>query len=148
MNRTVTHLLVETFLIAVAANFAWEMAQSVLYAPMGGWLSGTWRCFLASLGDAVIVIGIAGSGWLLFRRVDWFVRPGIEGYLLMAALGILVAVFIEREAIATGRWAYTDRMPIIPRVNVGLAPVLQMVILPPFVLSLAVRRLRAEKERR
>src|SRR5712691_1455883 len=30
------------------------MAQSVLYGPMRRWLSGTWRCFVASLGDGVI----------------------------------------------------------------------------------------------
>lgn len=142
MDRPVTRLFIVTFVVAVAANFAWEVAQSVLYTPMGGWLSGTWRCFVASLG--VIVLGIAGSGWLLFRRADWFVRPGIAGYLLMTAIGVAVAVLIERRAIATGRWVYTDRMPIMPIVNVGLVPVLQMITLPPFMFSVAGRWLKGK----
>jgi hypothetical protein len=140
MNRPVTRLFVVIFLIAVAVNFAWEIAQSVLYAPMGGWLAATWRCLVASLGDSVIVLGIAGSGWLLFRRVDWFVRPGLKEYLMMTALGITIAVLIERHALAAGRWVYTDRMPTLPFVNVGLVPVLQMVVLPPVVFWMAALR--------
>jgi hypothetical protein len=139
MGRTVTRLFVAIFLIAVAVNFAWEMAQSVLYTPMGAPLTATWRCFVASLGDGAIVLGIAGSGWLLFGRADWFVRSGPKEYLMMIALGITIAVLLERHAVAAGHWAYTDRMPILPILNVGLVPVLQMVVLPPVVFWM-VRR--------
>ena len=51
-----TRLFVATILVAAAFNFVWEIGQSPLFAPMGGWFSGTWRCFVASLGDGVIVL--------------------------------------------------------------------------------------------
>jgi hypothetical protein len=148
MNRTVTRLFVVIFLIAVAVNFAWEMAQSVLFTAMGGSLAATWRCFVASLGDGVIVLAIAGSGWLLFGQVDWFVRPGMKDYLMMTALGITIAVLVERYALAAGRWAYTDRMPILPVLNVGVVPVLQMVVLPPIVFVITATWSTAKKRRR
>jgi hypothetical protein len=140
MNRTVTWQFAVMFLLAVAVNFAWEMAQSALYTPMGAPLTATWRCFVASLGDGAIVTGIAGSGWLLFGRADWFVRPGMKEYLATTALGITIAVLIERHALAASRWAYTNRMPILPVLNVGIVPVLQMAILPSLVFRVAARR--------
>jgi hypothetical protein len=131
--------VVAIFAVAVVVNFAWEMTQSVLFAPMGGWVFGTWRCFVASLGDGLIVLTITGAGWLIFRRGDWFVRPGLGGYTLMATLGMAIAVLVEHWALATGRWAYTGRMLVIPVVHVGLGPVLQMGIVPPLALWVTVR---------
>ena len=145
MSRRLMNLLIVTFLVAVAINFIWEMTQAVLFVPMGGWtngwMDGTRRCFVASLGDGVIVLSIAAIGWLLFQRGDWIVRPGVRGYVLMATVGIAIAVLIERYALATARWAYTEHMPILPLVDVGLVPVLQMVILPAVVFWVAVRLL-------
>jgi len=132
--------LVVIFAVAVAVNFGWEMTQSVVFAPMGGgWVYGAWRCFIASLGDGVMVLFIAAIGWLWFQRADWVVRPGFAGYALMATVGIAVAVLIERHALATGRWAYTERMPVLPVVHVGLVPVLQMVIAPAVAFRVAAR---------
>ena len=147
MPRTLTRLYIVTFLVAVAINVVWEIGQSVLFAPMGGWLSGTWRCFVAGLGDGVIVLAIAASGWLAFRRGDWFVRPGLAGYLFMGALSMAIAVAIEIGARATGRWSYTDQMPLFPVVEVGLVPVLQMTILPPLVFAVAARWVKAKRDR-
>jgi hypothetical protein len=139
MNRSLTGLFATVFVVAVAVNFAWEIVQSPLFAPMGGWLLGTWRCFVASLGDGVIVLAIAAAGSLLFRRADWFVRPGATGYLFTGALGLAVAVGIEIGALATGRWSYSEQMPLIPVVQVGVAPALQMLVLPPLVFAAMAR---------
>lgn len=136
--------VVVLFMVAVAVNFVWEMTQSVLFVPMGGWAQGTWRCFVASLGDGVIVLIIAAIGWLWFRRADWMVRPGIGGYVLMATAGIAIAVLIEHYAVATGRWAYTERMPLLPIVHVGLVPMLQMVIVPAVAFWVAVRLVKGK----
>ena len=59
----------------------------------------------------------------------------------MATVGIAIAVLIERYALATARWAYTEHMPMLPLVHVGLVPVLQMGILPAVVFWMAVRLL-------
>ena len=142
MTQRLPRLLVVTFLVAVAINFAWETGQSQLFASMGGRLSGTWWCFAASLGDGVILLAIAAAGRVPFRRIDWFVRPGPEGYAFMGALGMTAAVAIEIGARATGRWAYTDQMPLIPVIHVGLVPVLQMLVLPPLVFAVSVTWLK------
>jgi hypothetical protein len=55
-----------------------------------------------------------------------------------AAVGALGAVGLEWYALASGRWSYNERMPIVPLVNVGLWPVLQMTLLPSLSALLAV----------
>lgn len=142
MTRAAVLQMVVMFMVAVTVNFVWEMAQSVLFARMGGWMEGSRRCFVASLGDGVIVLTIAAIGWLWFRHADWIVRPGFGGYTLMTTVGVTIAVLVERYALETGRWAYTERMPMLPMVRVGLAPVLQMVIVPPIVFWMATRLLK------
>jgi len=145
VNRRVDRLFATLFVIAVAVNFVWEMAQSVLFAPMGDWVEASSRCAAASVADGVIVVIIATVGVVAFRRADWFERPGVAGYLFITVLRAAVAALIEWRALSSGRWAYVEAMPLIPAVNVGLAPVLQMVVLPPLVLALTARYCKGKK---
>jgi hypothetical protein len=56
----------------------------------------------------------------------------------MLITGLAIAVSVELLAVnALGQWAYTARMPIVPGLDVGLAPVAQMLVLPPIVFRLA-----------
>jgi hypothetical protein len=122
------------FVAAVAFNYAWELLQSPLYAEMEGIKSMLWHCFAASLGDGVLVLLIFALGWAVLRRRDWFVRPGGRGYVLMLVAGLLIAVGVELVAVrAFGQWKYTRRMPSLPILGIGLAPVAQMLVLPPII---------------
>jgi hypothetical protein len=127
----------KVFLIGVAVNFPWEMAQAYLYAPMGDWVRATTRCVGAAIVDGGIVLGIALAGAAIFRSRDWFRRPGIGRALFTVATGGTVAVLIEHLSLSTGRWDYGPRMPIIPLLGVGLVPVMQMMILPVVVFRMA-----------
>jgi hypothetical protein len=93
-----------------------------------------WHCFVASLGDGPLVLLIFGAGWASLRRSDWFVNPGRRGYLVMLAAGLAPGLVVEWVALhVMGRWAYTPRMPVIPVLNIGLAPIAQMLALPPLI---------------
>ena len=48
------------------------------------------------------------------------------------------------ERLATGpleRWAYAERMPVIPLLEVGLSPLLQWIVVPPLIVWLVRRQL-------
>jgi hypothetical protein len=131
-------LVATLYSVAVAANYPWELAQSSLYEGMGGGADMWWHCFLASLGDGVLVLLIFGAGWIAFGRARWFLAPGTSEYGLMLAAGFAIAVAIEWVALhVVRRWAYTTRMPLVPGLEVGLVPVMQMLILPPLVFWIA-----------
>lgn len=127
------------FLVAAAINFPWEMAQAYLYAPMGDWMTATLRCAGAALVDGAIVVGIAVAGSAVFRRRDWFRRLDTARVLFSVMTGAGVALLLERVSLSAGRWAYGPSMPIIPGIEVGALPLLQMIVLPLIVFRLAGR---------
>lgn len=136
------------FLIAVAVNFMWELAQAPLYEWPGDSRNVWWHCFVASLGDGALVLLILGVGWLALGRPDWFLKPGPPGYLVMWLTGLALAVGIELIAVHTlKRWKYSELMPRIPELEIGMVPVIQMLILPPLIFWIASRYQegRAEK---
>jgi hypothetical protein len=97
-----------------------------------------WHCFVASLGDGLLVLLIFAAGWAALQRQAWFMQPGGRGYLLMLAVGLVIGVSVEWAAVhVAGRWAYTAQMPLVPGLGVGLVPVAQMLVLPPLVFRVA-----------
>ena len=130
------------FITAVIINFPWEVAQSGFFASMGPTLAqGLWRCFQGSLGDGVMVVLLAMLVGAALRRTDGFLTPGKRGYFLMACFGAVIAIGVERIGLREDRWSYRSTMPLIPILNVGLVPVLQMIVLPPLIYQFAGRLL-------
>ncbi len=128
-------LAASIFTVAVLINYPWELAQMPLYGGAGYDRRAFFYCFLASLGDGLLVLLIFAAGWIVFRRRrEWFVQHGVRGYLLMLAAGLLIAVGIERVAVGTGQWQYAERMPRV--LGVGHAPIAQMLVLPPLIFRL------------
>jgi len=126
-------LVATIFAVAVLFNYPWELAQMPLYGASYDGRTFLY-CFLASLGDGLLVLLIFAAGWIVFRRREWFVRHGARGYLLMLAAGLIIAVGIERVAVGTGQWLYAEQMPRV--LGVGLAPIAQMLVLPPLIFRL------------
>lgn len=134
--------LATLFAVAVAINYVWEMAQSFLFVGMGSIQAIAWHCFVASLGDGLILCIIHGIGWGVFRRADWFAGAGASRYGVMLGAGLVIAGAIEWVAVhVLHRWAYTDLMPVIPGLEIGVIPVLQMLLLPPLAfMAVAIIR--------
>jgi hypothetical protein len=127
------------FAVAVGINFIWEMAQMPLYQGMPfDELSSWWLCLRASVGDGVIVVAIWAIGSALFRRFEWYapLRPAPIAALLIT--GALIAVGIEIHALGTGRWAYSQLMPTVPLLGVGLSPLVQLLVLPYLSMKLGL----------
>lgn len=121
-------------LAAFALNLVWENAQAFLFAGYPGPWRHFWTCFVATLGDLVFVAAIYGAVALLWRDPAWYRRMSLGRIGCAVALGIGSAVAVEARALASGRWAY-DAMPLVPLTDIGLLPVLQMMILPPLVFA-------------
>ena len=128
------------FALAVAINYAWELAQTPLYAGVE-FPGAILHCFVASLGDGVLVLFIFGAVAAVCRSPDWYMRPAAQSYLAMVAAGLVVGFAVEWWGLHIAkRWQYSDVMSIVPWTGVGAAPVLQMLLLPPAIFW-AARRL-------
>jgi hypothetical protein len=128
-------------IVSIFVHFLWEMLQSFAY-DMG--VMPLMRVVLyhlwATLGDAVLMVVIYGAVALAARNPRWAERPRPRDIVFMLVLGLVLAVAIERQALATGRWAYSTAMPMIPGLDVGLLPVAQLLLLP-LPIYWAARRL-------
>lgn len=133
------YTFISVFVVAVLLNYLWELAQAPLYVGLERYDATVfWHCFIASMGDGIRVLLIVVAGWIILRKPDWFVRPGISGYVLMIAAGLLLAVLVEWVAVhKLERWVYAERMPTLPGLGIGVVPIAQMLILPPVIFRIA-----------
>jgi hypothetical protein len=121
---------------AFVLHWAWETAHGVAYVetdmPL---LDRLWHCLPMAVVDtawsgAVVLVGIIASRSLRRPWLTWAVG---------VAAGALTATWVEHAALQSGRWTYNARMPILPVIEVGLWPVLQMSLLPPLALLMAAK---------
>jgi len=124
---------------------AWEIAQLPLYTI---WTeaSGVYIAFAVAhctLGDLLI------GGAALFIALLLTREGGIAGWrwrrlaLLVAPLGVAYTAFSEwMNTEVLGSWAYASSMPTvaIAGAEIGVAPLLQWLLVPPIALALARRR--------
>ena len=131
------------YVVSVAVNYPWELAQAALFTAESHPGRTFVHCFVASLGDGIMLLLLFGMGAAVSGRFDWFRRPRIRDYIVLCASGFVLAVAIEWVAVhLLHRWSYTEDMPLLPVLDVGLIPLLQMVLLPPVVFWLVARFVR------
>ena len=96
----------------------------------------------ATLGDVTLtwIAQISMAAWA--GRWVWPRDAGRAMWLQIMALGGVMAVVIEKYAMATGRWRYAAGNPLIPGLKISLLPVIQVSILFP-ISFLAAGRLAA-----
>ena len=128
--------LVWVFVVAVLLNYLWELAQAPLYVGLKSYNAEVlWHCFVASLGDGLMVLLIVAVGCVMLRQPDWFERPGLLAYVVMVTVGVVMAVLIEWLGLhLLKRWEYTEKMPLV--LGFGLVPIAQMLVIPPLIFRI------------
>jgi hypothetical protein len=91
--------VVTIVVVAVLINYPWELVQVPLYAGMESLRVMWWHCFVASLGDGLLVLGIFVAGWIALGRHRWFVHPGVQGYGVMLTTSLVIGLTIEWLAV-------------------------------------------------
>lgn len=126
-----------------ALNAVWEALQSPLYADFGrriGYL--VWTRLHCTGGDVLILLAAFWLTALLFRTRFWIERQGLAAAAVFVAIGVAYTAWSEVHNTQIARtWAYAPEMPQI--YGVGLAPLLQWLVIPPAL----VRLLRKKEER-
>src|SRR5262249_21621861 len=94
-------------------------------------------CTRAALGDVGLTFWIYAVGALSAGKFRWGLSGARHLYCALAVLAAVHAAWFEQSATASGRWSYSERMPIVPVLKVGLWPLLQLTVLTPLVASLS-----------
>jgi hypothetical protein len=128
--------------LAFGLNFVWEIAQSFLYAPhYEGFGQLVSVHLLASLSDVVMIFFILLLDEIIFGYIlkNGNLKIRLSGISLF---GFMLSVAVEKYALANSIWAYGSWMPILPYFDVGLMPVLQMMLIPAAVFLFWQRSLK------
>ena len=131
-------------LFAFLLNLVWEFAQVPLYRdlPSGGHWISIQVCGRATLGDAMIAVVAFWAVAAMVGSRQWVTVPTAAHVARFVGIGLGITTALEWVAIhVQGRWAYGASMPIVPGLQIGLAPVLQWLILPPLVVWFVTRHL-------
>lgn len=109
------------FSIAFILNLIWENLHSLLYDNYRGGEITQFILLRATFADAVMITVVALPFLFssFFRKQSWLIVPIL----------LTISIVIELYALETGRWAYNSLMPIIPFLNAGLTPTIQLGLL-------------------
>ncbi|MGK0186442.1 MAG: hypothetical protein ACI9R3_002225 [Verrucomicrobiales bacterium] len=137
--RRLGRFVAATMVAGFVMNEIWEMVQMPAYVETAGrsWASTLALCTRAAVGDVGIILGICGAGTLAAGDPNWCLRDRWNIYATAAVLGLVYAVLVEQAALASGRWSYTESMPVVPVLGAGVWPLLQMTLLPPLTFWIA-----------
>lgn len=128
VKRVLRYLLVIAF-----GNLVWEFAHMPLYEL---WQTGTraeivFAAVHCTGGDILIAFFALTLSLLVMGNngeSSTWARPTV---VLAIVLGLLYTAFSEWLNIEIrGSWAYSDWMPVIPVINMGLSPALQWIVIP------------------
>jgi len=126
----------------VVANLLWEIAHLPLYTV---WQKGSagemaFAAIHCTGGDVLIATTALLGGLLFLGNARW---PD-ERYLAVAAFAVVAGlgytIFSEWLNTTIRRsWGYTDLMPTLPAIEVGLSPLAQWIVIPLVAFWLARR---------
>lgn len=136
------------FPIVALANLAWEALHLPLYTV---WSDGTAEYLLFVVlhctgGDVLIALSTLTVALLLAAPSGW-PRNGFRSVAVVATVaGVGYTIFSEWLNVVVRRsWQYSDLMPVVPIVDIGLSPLLQWILIPPASLW-AARKLTMKPE--
>lgn len=141
----------KSFLIVLAVsafglNMLWEMAQVFAFSSLDK--ASTFEIVvlvtIASIADAIITLLAYLLVASLRRKWRWWNEARALDFLIFAVVGAVAATLIETIALSRGIWAYGSYMPIVPLLNIGLLPFLQLTFLLPAALFTALWWCRRE----
>jgi hypothetical protein len=122
-------------------NFAWEVLQTPFFLDISTEINTIiWYRFHCTLGD--VMISLAGFWFvaLISKTRTWFLNPTKVRLLLFVAFGVSYTIFSEIKNVSLNKlWGYSNLMPIIPGIEVGVIPLIQWIIVP-LLLVFIVRR--------
>ena len=123
--------------LAFVLNFSWELVHCPLYEGCGYDPLHVAFLGLAALADAIMAALLYLTFALVYQDGLWVRQVTWRRVFWLVMIGGAGAVLTEIVHLAAGNWVYTDRMPLIPGLGVGLSPLLQFAVLPFLIYKLS-----------
>lgn len=136
------------FIFGVLLNLPWEFLQAPFFEGLAE--APHWNAILictgATIADGLIVLVAFWTTSSIWRDRAWFMRPDLWQITSYVLVGLFVTFVVEhlatRSTDPNWSWRYSELMPIVPGLGIGLTPLLQWMLIPPAVVWFSRRQLR------
>lgn len=130
------------FTVILLGNLVWEFAHFPLYTL---WTTGTlsekvFAIAHCTMGDLLIAAASLLAALVVAGDARWPLEGFARVTILAVAAGLGYTAFSEwLNTTVRGSWAYTDAMPLLPVLGIGLTPLLQWIVVPVLAFGFAGR---------
>ncbi|WP_335869041.1 hypothetical protein [Bacillus sp. 2205SS5-2] len=132
-------------IVSLILQFSWEYGQCAIFYDMNDDLDFTSLLMWSAIwGDIMMTLILYVLISLLNQDVNWFLKPfQRKDFVIMVLYALFLSFYFEISAHYTSRWTYSSSMPLVYKTNIGVIPVLQLLLLFPlsFKISMYLRRI-------
>jgi hypothetical protein len=139
--RRLPELHIATF--AFLLNFVWEVLQTPFFIDISPDINTiVWFRLHCTFGDVMISLGSFWLVSLIFKNRLWLLKPSKMHMFLFIMFGMSYTIFSEILNVSIkDMWGYSDLMPVIPFIGVGVVPLIQWIATPPLLIFFAKKQL-------
>ena len=125
-------------MVAAPMQFAWEYWQcGALYNANAG-IQHSYLMLSTTFGDVNMSLFLYFLLSFVNMDLDWMIKNWEpKEYVIMALYALFLSFYFESHALHTGRWTYSEAMPLFLNTNIGLIPVIQLLILFPITFFIS-----------
>lgn len=131
INKLIRNVLVIT-IFSFIFHYVWEYWQCEIFYIMESNIPSSSIMASATFGDVIMTIFLYGLLSLVNYDIDWIIKKWkIKEYVIITLYALFLSFYFEVSALYSGRWGYSSEMPLFPKTNIGLVPVMQLLLLFP-----------------
>ncbi|TDX51431.1 hypothetical protein [Orenia marismortui] len=135
-----TKKLVIVAIVQLILHGVWEYVQCGIFYTMEGQSSfeHTELMVSATIGDVNIALVLFLLLSFVNNDKNWLMKRWERKDIVISILyALFVSFFFEVHALYNNRWGYSIDMPLFPATNIGLLPVIQLLVLLPLGFIIA-----------
>ncbi|GAA0178297.1 hypothetical protein SH2C18_13720 [Clostridium sediminicola] len=134
MNKLLKKLIIIT-IISFIFHSIWEYWACTIFYGMDTTVLTSPLMWSAIFGDIMTTIILYLLLSLTNKSFNWIINKWqLKEYIIIILYSLFLSFYFEISALYTGRWSYSNNMPLLPSTNIGIIPVIQFLILLPLTL--------------
>lgn len=143
MKAVLNNPLLNFLFFSYVLNATWEWSQSPFFIDTVTDLNTiVWYRIHCSLGDTIILLAGYAVISLYHKGLNWIYHPKGRDYLILVLFGFFYTFFSEYiNVYIKHNWSYSQHMPLVPLIHIGVIPLVQWIILPPIIVFITKRQI-------
>ena len=122
----------------------WEGLHSYFYIFPDGLAAYPRFCWFCVSGDVLIALGTFFLVGLIHKKRKWILDPSKQQVVIFVLSGVVFTIISEFVHVNTkGTWQYSELMPLIPLIDVGISPLVQWIVIPLALIFIIRRQLNS-----